>query len=133
MNNLLNNPEASQSLKDFIKKYQGKIAERNGGVNGFYGLIDLRIAKKFNLYKNHALEVSGDLFNVANLFKKTWGVNESLGNQNLYALGGKDAAGEKLVPFDVTKQQFNYNVNNSGIVSPSGNPYQFQLGLRYSF
>ncbi|KKO92364.1 TonB-dependent receptor [Sphingobacterium sp. Ag1] len=133
LNNLLNNPEASQSLKDFIKKYQGKIAERNGGVNGFYGLIDLRIAKKFNLYKNHALELSGDLFNVANLFKKTWGVNESLGNQNLYALGGKDAAGEKLVPFDVTKQQFNYNVNNSGIVSPSGNPYQFQLGLRYSF
>lgn len=133
LNNLLNNPEASQSLKDFIKKYEGKIAERNGGVNGFYGLIDLRIAKKFSLYKNHALEISGDLFNVANLFKKTWGVNESLGNQNLYALGGKDAAGEKLLPFDVTKQQFNYNVNNSGIVSPSGNPYQFQLGLRYSF
>ncbi len=133
LNNLLNNPEASQSLKDFIKKYQGKIAERNGGVNGFYGLIDLRVAKKFNLYKNHALEISGDLFNVANLFKKTWGINESLGNQNLYALGGKDAAGEKLLPFDITKQQFNYNVNNSGIVSPSGNPYQFQLGLRYSF
>ena len=133
LNNLLNNPEASQSLKDYIKKYEGKIAERNGGVNGFYGLIDLRIAKKFSLYKNHALEISGDLFNVANLFKKTWGVNESLGNQNLYALGGKDAAGEKLIPFDVTKQQFNYNVNNSGIVSPSGNPYQFQLGLRYSF
>ena len=133
LNNLLNNPEASQSLKDYIKKYEGKIAERNGGVNGFYGLIDLRIAKKFSLYKNHALEISGDLFNVANLFKKTWGVNESLGNQNLYALGGKDAAGEKLIPFDVTKQQFNYNVNNSGIVSPSGNLYQFQLGLRYSF
>ncbi|MND73993.1 hypothetical protein D3C87_628890 [compost metagenome] len=133
LNNLLNNPEASQSLKDYIKKYQGKMAERNGGVNGFYGLIDLRIAKKFNLYKNHALEISGDLFNVGNLFKKTWGINESLGNQNLYALGGKDAAGEKLIPFDVTKQQFNYNVNNSGIVTPSGNPYQFQLGLRYSF
>ncbi|MGE8378202.1 MAG: TonB-dependent receptor, partial [Sphingobacterium sp.] len=133
LNNLLNNPEASQSLKDYIKKYQGKMAERNGGVNGFYGLIDLRIAKKFNLYKNHALEISGDLFNVGNLFKKTWGINESLGNQNLYALGGKGAAGEKLIPFDVTKQQFNYNVNNSGIVTPSGNPYQFQLGLRYSF
>ncbi|MEI2275730.1 carboxypeptidase regulatory-like domain-containing protein [Sphingobacterium sp. ML3W] len=133
LNNLLNNPEASQSLKDYIKKYQGKMAERNGGVNGFYGLIDLRIAKKFNLYRNHALEISGDLFNVGNLFKKTWGINESLGNQNLYALGGKDAAGEKLIPFDVTKQQFNYNVNNSGIVTPSGNPYQFQLGLRYSF
>lgn len=81
LNKLLNSPEASQSLKDYIKKYEGKIAERNGGVNGFYGLIDLRIAKKFNLYKNHALEISGDLFNVANLFKKTWGVNEAIGNQ----------------------------------------------------
>ena len=26
-----------------------------------------------------------------------------------------------------------YRVNNSGIVNPSGNPYQFQIGLRYGF
>ncbi len=133
LNKLLNSPEASQSLKDYIKKYEGKIAERNGGVNGFYGLIDLRIAKKFNLYKNHALEISGDLFNVANLFKKTWGVNEAIGNQKLYALGGKGEDGKALPQFDAVKQQFNYIVNNTGVVSPTGNPYQFQLGLRYSF
>jgi len=132
LNNLLDNA-ASQSLKDYIKKYEGKIAQRNGGVNGFYGLIDLRIAKKFNLYKNHALEVSGDLFNVANLFKKTWGVNEALGNQRLYALGGKDADGKALPQFDAALQQFNYSVANTGVISRSGNPYQFQLGLRYSF
>ena len=133
LNKLLNSPEASQSLKDYIKKYEGKMAERNGGINGFYGLIDLRIAKKFNLYKNHALEISGDLFNVANLFKKTWGVNEAIGNQKLYALGGKGEDGKALPQFDSVKQQYNYIVNNTGVVSPSGNPYQFQLGLRYSF
>ncbi|UZJ65147.1 hypothetical protein OKW96_02450 [Sphingobacterium sp. KU25419] len=131
---LLNNPNASQSLKDYIKKYEGAMAQRNGGINGFYGLIDLRIAKKFNLYQSHALEVSADLFNVANLFKKTWGVNESLGNQALYSLGVKAANGNPALPaFDNVKQQFNYNLNNTGVVNPSGNPYQFQLGLRYSF
>lgn len=131
---LLNNPNASQSLKEYIKKYEGAMAQRNGGINGFYGLIDLRIAKKFNLYQSHALEVSADLFNVANLFKKTWGVNESLGNQALYSLGVKAANGNPALPaFDNVKQQFNYNLNNTGVVNPSGNPYQFQLGLRYSF
>jgi len=120
---LLDNPEASQSLKDYINKYSGKIAERNGGVNGFYGIVDLRVTKKFMLYKTHSLELSCDIFNVGNLFKKTWGVNESLGNQALYAVTG----------FDAGAQQFNYRVNNSGIVNPSGNPYQFQLGVRYGF
>lgn len=128
LQSLLDKPEASESLKDYIRKYAGQLAERNGGVNGFYGVIDLRITKKFFLYKNHSLEASCDIFNVANLFNKSWGVNNSLGNQALYALGG-----DGLTQFDATKQQFNYSVNNSGIVVPSGNPYQFQLGLRYGF
>lgn len=131
---LLDNPEASQSLKDYINKYSGKIAERNGGINGFYGVIDLRVTKKFTLYKTHSLELSCDIFNVANLFKKTWGVNESLGNQTLYALGYKSKDGSVELPrFDSDLRQFNYSVNNTGIVNPSGNPYQFQLGVRYGF
>jgi hypothetical protein len=134
LQDLLNNPEASQSLKDYITKYAGKIAERNGGVNGFYGIVDLRIAKKINVYKTHAVELSADIFNVGNLFNKDWGVNESLGSQALYALGIPEANGNPAVPqFDAAKKQFNYRVNNSGIVNPSGNPYQFQLGIRYGF
>ncbi|EEI89867.1 hypothetical protein HMPREF0765_4560 [Sphingobacterium spiritivorum ATCC 33300] len=136
LNDLLNNPNASQSLKDYILKYSGKIAERNGGVNGFYGIVDLRVAKKFKFGRTQSLEVSADVFNLGNLFKKDWGVNESLGSQALYALGipeNKETGTAAVPQFDVTKQQFNYRVNNSGIVNPSGNPYQFQLGLRYGF
>nr|WP_293918098.1 MULTISPECIES: carboxypeptidase regulatory-like domain-containing protein [unclassified Sphingobacterium] len=136
LNDLLNNPNASQSLKDYILKYSGKIAERNGGVNGFYGIVDLRIAKKIKFGRTQSLEVSADIFNLGNLFKKDWGVNESLGSQALYALGipeNKETGTPAVPQFDVTKQQFNYRVNNSGIVNPSGNPYQFQLGLRYGF
>jgi hypothetical protein len=138
---ILDNPDASQSLKDYINKYSGQIAERNGGVNDFFGIVDVRISKKFKMYKTHTLEVSGDIFNFANLLNKKWGVNESLGNQALYALNGRAAVAATptspaipAVPnYDATTRSFNYRVNNAGIVNPSGNPYQFQIGLRYGF
>ena len=138
---ILDNPNASQSLKDYINKYSGQIAERNGGVNDFFGIVDIRVSKKFKMYKTHTLEISGDIFNFANLLNKKWGVNESLGSQALYALNGRAAVAATptspaipLVPnYDATTRSFNYRVNNAGIVNPSGNPYQFQLGLRYGF
>jgi hypothetical protein len=138
---ILDNPDASQSLKDYINKYSGQIAERNGGVNDFFGIVDIRISKKFKMYKTHTLEISGDIFNFANLLNKKSGVNESLGSQALYALNGRAAVAATptspaipLVPnYDATTRSFNYRVNNAGIVNPSGNPYQFQIGLRYGF
>lgn len=120
---LIDNPDASQSLKNYILKYEGQIAERNGGENGFFGLVDLRVSKKFNVYKTHNIEFSADIFNVANLLKKTWGVNKNMGNQSLYRVTG----------FNTVDQSFIYSVNNSGVANPSGSPYQFQLGVRYGF
>ncbi|MGY4385537.1 hypothetical protein ACVWYN_002577 [Pedobacter sp. UYP24] len=138
---ILDNPAASQSLKDYITKYSGQIAQRNGGINNFFGIVDIRVAKKFKLYKSHTLEFSGDIFNFANLLNKKWGVNESLGTQALYALNGKAAvkatSTTPAIPavdnYDTVAKSFNYRVNNAGIVVPSGNPYQFQFGLRYGF
>ncbi|RBQ06950.1 TonB-dependent receptor [Pedobacter miscanthi] len=138
---LLDNPDASQSLKDYINKYSGQIAQRNGGINGFYGIVDLRIAKKIKIYKTHNIEVSGDIFNLGNLLNKKWGVNETLGNQALYALNGTaripatpTTPEVPAVPnYNSTTKSFNYRVNNSGIVTPSGNPWQIQIGLRYGF
>jgi hypothetical protein len=138
---ILDNPLASQSLKDYITKYSGQIAQRNGGVNDFFGIVDVRVAKKFKVVDKHTLEISADIFNLANLLKKTWGVNESLGTQALYALNGRTrvpaTATTPEIPavdnYNATTRSFNYRVNNSGIVTPSGNPYQFQLGLRYGF
>ncbi|RZK98855.1 MAG: TonB-dependent receptor, partial [Pedobacter sp.] len=138
---ILDNPEASQSLKDYITKYSGQIAQRNGGINDFFGIVDIRVAKKIKIYKSQTLEFSGDIFNFANLLNKKWGVNESLGSQSLYALNGKAevkaTATTPLIPavpnYDASTQSFNYRVNNAGIVVPSGNPYQFQFGLRYGF
>ncbi|MFT3827093.1 MAG: carboxypeptidase regulatory-like domain-containing protein [Chitinophagaceae bacterium] len=122
---IIDNPDASKSIKDYINKYSGKIAQRNGGVNGFYGTFDLRVSAKFRFSKKstHAIEISGDLFNVANFLNKTWGATKTLGTQALYGSKG----------FDASKQQFVYGVNTAGTISPSGDPYQAQLGFRYSF
>nr|WP_266369413.1 carboxypeptidase regulatory-like domain-containing protein [Tellurirhabdus rosea] len=131
---ILNNPDASQSIKDYITKYNGRMAERNGGINGFFGVWDIRASKRFTFYKKHSLEISADCFNFANFLNKSWGVNKSLSSQALYALGIPATATSPAVPnFDRTTGQFNYRVNTAGVVAPSGNPYQFQLGARYSF
>ncbi|CAM3817030.1 TonB-dependent receptor [Mucilaginibacter galii] len=122
---LLDNPDVSSSLKDYVRKSIGKVAERNGGINGFYGQWDIRIAKRFRTFtKKQYIEFSGDLFNVANLFNKNRGVSKNLGATNIYALNG----------FNTTTNNYNYTVNpNAGVVVPGGNPYQFQLGFRYGF
>jgi len=130
---LLDNPNASQSLKDYIIKYSGQIAQRNGGINDYFGVVDIRVSKKFKVYKSHALELSADIFNFTNLLNKEWGVNRSLGSQALYALNGNASATPATTNYDAATRSFNYRVNNSGVPIPSGTPYQFQIGLRYGF
>jgi len=121
---ILDNPQAEQSVKDYIRKNLGRIAERNGGVNGFYGVFDLRLAKSFRLYKSHSLEASVDIFNLANMFRKSWGVGRNLGKQNIYSIKS----------FDKDAERFVYNINGTtGVSNLNGNPFQVQLGLRYSF
>jgi outer membrane receptor protein involved in Fe transport len=121
---LLDKPDVSKSIKKYIRKNLGQIAERNGGINRFYGVWDVRVAKKFTIWKKQYLELSGDVFNVENLINKTWGSSRNLGKQNLYNMSG----------FDNTAKNYNYNVNpNTGIVTPGGNPWQIQIGIRYGF
>jgi hypothetical protein len=122
--NILNNPDASESVKKYIEKSMGGIAERNGGINRFNGVWDVRVAKKFNTWKKQYIELSGDIFNVENLINKTWGASKNLGKQNIYA----------LKTFDNSARSFGYDVTpNTGIINPGGNPWQIQIGIRYGF
>ncbi len=122
---ILDDPQVGKALKDYVNEYNGKIAERNGGKNGFFGVWDVRIAKKIKFDKIGAFELSVDIFNVANLLNKSWGVNESYGNTALYRIKG----------FNQVTKQFEYdkNISGNGLVPLSGNPYQIQIGAKYSF
>ncbi|MGL5274240.1 TonB-dependent receptor [Myroides sp.] len=131
---IIDNPEVSTSLKNYLEDSYGKVAERNGGKNGFFGVFDLRIAKTFKVKGKHKFELSADIFNVANLLNKDWGVNKSMRNQSLYALGVPKKGDVAALPgFDKDKQEFNYRVNTKGTPVKRGTPYQIQIGLKYSF
>ena len=131
---IIDNPNASPSIKDYINQYSGQIAERNGGINGFFGVIDIRASKRFRIVKNHNIELSADVFNFSNLLNKNRGVNRSLGSQALYGLGIPASGTTPAVsPFDRANQRYAYRVNTAGIVNPSGDPFQVQLGVRYNF
>ena len=126
MNGLLENPDVSKSLKTYLRNSFGKVAERNGGINkDLNGVLDLRLTKRFNVYQKHGLELSFDIFNVANLINKEKGLTYgNLGNQTLYTLTG----------FDQNTEEFRYNVRPSiGVASPGGSTWQMQLGIKYSF
>ena len=131
---IFNNPEVSGSLKDYLEESAGKMAKRNGGKNGFFGTFDLKISKKVKVKGKHQLDFSADIFNVANMLNKKWGVNKSMSTQALYALGVPAADGNAALPaFDAVAEAFNYRVNTKGTPVERGTPFQVQLGLRYSF
>ena len=131
---IIDNPNASPSIKDYINRYSGQIAERNGGINGFFGVIDIRASKRFRIVRNHNIELSADVFNFSNLLNRNRGVNRSLGTQALYGLGiPASGTTPAVAPFDRANQRFVYRVNTAGIVNPSGDPFQVQLGARYNF
>ncbi len=55
---------------------------------------------------------------------KEWGVGPRIGKQNIYSIKS----------FDTENERYVYNVNtNAGKTSYVFNPYQIQIGLRYSF
>lgn len=124
MEAVLANPD--NLAADCIRQYLGRIAERNGCVNGFFGTWDLRVARRFDLITPGArgVEVAFDLFNVANFLNREWGLTRALANQNLLTIRG----------FDPQTNRYVYAVNrNVGVIQPGGNPYQFQLSARVYF
>jgi Carboxypeptidase regulatory-like domain len=123
---LLDNPDVTQSVKDYITKSLGTVAERNGGINPFYYTLDLRLTKDLKIYKKHALSLSADCFNFMNLLDKTKGVSYNHGNINLVT----------MTTFDQKTMNYNYNVEAGAgrkLSSAGGTPWRIQLGVRYAF
>ncbi|RXG22556.1 TonB-dependent receptor [Leeuwenhoekiella aequorea] len=125
-NQILADPETSSSFKEYLRESFGGFAERNGGKNPFSATIDLRLQKKFTFKgaKTHALELSADVFNFANLLNKDWGNDNNYGNRDLMRING----------FDSNTQGYTYGVQTGTGTEPiNGTPWRLQLGMRYSF
>ena len=125
LRSLLNDPEITDGFKEYVQDNFGEIAERNGGVNPFVATLDLRLIKRIALFGDHALELSGDIFNFTNLLNEDWGIDRTFGRrQNFLNIDG----------FDQTDRQYTYSVNNRTGQEPiDGTPWRIQLGVRYEF
>ncbi|MCU0324867.1 MAG: carboxypeptidase regulatory-like domain-containing protein [Spirosomaceae bacterium] len=126
MQGLLDNPDVTESVKNYIRNNVGRVAARNGGINPFYGTVDLRLTKGFKTYKNQKLDLSVEAFNFMNLLDKTRGISYLHGNVNLVSITG----------FNQATQNYNYRVESgAGLKSATagGSVWRIQVGMRYSF
>lgn len=125
INTWLNNPNVPEYAKTYYTENMGKIAPRNGGINPFSATIDTRLTKNFKTFKTQSLELSVDIFNLANLINKDWGHNENLGREQRLL---------NIRSFDQASQRYSYSLNSNTSASPiGGTPWRIQLGARYSF
>ena len=64
---------------DYLKSHRGQIADRFGASNPWFSNIDLRILQDFSTFfggRNHTLQLSVDILNVANLINSDSGVRK---------------------------------------------------------
>jgi Carboxypeptidase regulatory-like domain len=123
---LLDNKEVTQSVKNYINASLGNVAERNAGINPFYGTVDLRLTKGFKIKNSHRFDLSGEVFNFMNMLDKTKGISYNNGNVNLVSITG----------FDQTTKNYVYRVESGAGLKANtagGNVWRVQVGLRYSF
>ena len=125
MQALIDNPATTNAVRTYLLKNVGRVAERNGGINPFYGVMDLRLTKTISLYRTHRLEVSADCFNFLNLIDRTQGVsNQHARNINLVSIQS----------FNAQTQNYNYRVESgAGTLPLGGTPWRIQAGVRYAF
>ncbi|KAF0148590.1 MAG: hypothetical protein FD143_2858 [Ignavibacteria bacterium] len=117
---------------DYLKNNRGKIAERFGGINPWFGNIDFRLLQDYSFLvgnKKQTIQLSIDILNVANLFNSDWGVRQVATTSATSPL--------QFVKFNTQGSPvFKFNTNlkktfqdDPGIFSR----WQMQIGVRYMF
>lgn len=124
----------------YLSKNRGGYAEKNSNFMPFTSFFDLSVRQDFGLKvagKNHKLQLSWDVFNLANLINPSWGVRYNVPGSNnyyeLYTFNGyaEDQDGNLTVPtFSYTEEGLNTDVLN---INNSSSRWRMRLGLRYIF
>jgi len=130
----------------YLKTRKGKYAERNGLRTPWVHDVDMKLMHEFKLSKTnkqHALQISFDVFNVLNLISNSWGHVNFVTNVNNYTANFlkfvADASGKAPgAPSTGYQPTFNF-VKPNGInnhyytLDPINSRWQGQLGLKYTF
>jgi hypothetical protein len=123
MRRLLDNP--GNYARDYIRANAGGFGQRNAARSPFARRLDLRLAKSLRIAGRHGAELLVDVFNVERLLNPAWGGRYVVA-RNQFLLN--------VIGFDQATQRYRYRVNeNVGTTRKSGDPYQIQAGVRYTF
>ncbi len=120
----------------YLSKNRGGYAEKNSNFLPYASFLDLSVRQDFAVNaggKSHKLQLSWDVFNLANLLNPEWGVRYNVpGDFNNYFLYNFEGYAE-----DGTTPQFSYTEEAVGIdalnISNFGSRWRMRLGLRYIF
>lgn len=120
----------------YLSENRGSYADKNSNWAPFTSFIDFSLRQDFGIKaggKWHKLQLSWDVFNVANMLNPEWGVRYSVpGNFNNYFL--YDFEGYAA---DGTTPQFSYLEEETGIdalnINDFSSRWRMRLGLRYIF
>ncbi len=120
----------------YLSENRGSYAEKNSNFLPFMSFLDLSLRQDVAVDvagKNHKLQFSWDVFNLANLINSSWGVRYNvLGSNNyyeLYTFEGYDDDGTTPT-FSYTREELGtdaFNINNFS------SRWRMRLGLRYIF
>jgi hypothetical protein len=117
----------------YLNGHRGQIAERFGGVNPWFGNIDLRLLQDYTFLMGtqpHTFQLSIDILNVANLLNNSWGVRSVATSAATNPLELADFNGPSQAP----RFYYKGTTTKTFVDDPGLNSrWQIQLGLRYLF
>lgn len=118
---------------DYLSTRRGQYAEKNGAKAPFTNQIDFRITQNLGINaagRNHRLQITFDIFNVANLINSEWGT--IYGNPFAYQLINYEGVAD-----DGTTPEFTFTEDNLGFerysIADRISRWRARLGVRYMF
>ena len=130
--------DAYISNNEYLNSRRGQYVERNGSRTPFEAIFDIKVAQDFILTtgsgKKHTLQVTFDLFNVANFLNSDWGRRYFVDGATFELLNFKGYQDNTKIPtFSFTQKGDPWNIRQG--VSDGGRSARWtaQIGARYSF
>jgi hypothetical protein len=131
MQRILANP--NNLAAGYIRDHLGQVATRNALVLPWSVRLDLRLAKALPIPGRSRITAIVDLFNALNLVDSDWGAERQLplGISSQNPIVNRINL-LRIVGFDQATRRYTYAVNElAGVLPKGGDPYQFQIGLRF--
>ncbi len=130
----LSNPADYATLDAFInsqkclRSQRGHVMARNSCRNPWSSVVNARFSKFVNTWNGQSIEVTADIFNLANLIDGDWGLQRltsSFEGQTALRYTGYDAANGRGI--------YSLSLPNLDKVSINPSRWRMQLGAKYTF